>query len=204
MTERLADISPVKLVVALAGTFLVLSAVTWFLLIQPKQAKEHSLDTSIKTAQTTLTKLAHHAPAVHRQVVSESLLVGRALPSDVAMPQIVLQLSRIATEEHLALTAITPGTPVPYSGYQGLPMTVTLVGDSLQVTRFLQQLRNQVRVSDGRVTATGRLYDVLGVTFQAATPPPAVTATLTLQAFSYTAIPGTTPGAPGAPPASVP
>jgi Pilus assembly protein, PilO len=189
MTEKLADVSPVKLVVALAVTFVVLSAATWFLLIQPKQAKEQSLSSSIKTAQTTLTSLHHRMPAAHRQAVSESLYVGRALPNVVAMPQILLQLNRIATEEHLVLTSVTPGTPIPYVGYQAQPLTVILVGDSLEVTRFLQQLRGQVQVAAGRVTATGRLYDVLGVTIQSTTPAPKVSATLTLQAFSYVPAP---------------
>ncbi len=40
------------------------------------------------------------------------------------MPQIVLQLSRIATEEHVSLDSITPAAPVSYSGYQSVPMTI--------------------------------------------------------------------------------
>ena len=61
------------------------------------------------------------------------------------MPQIVLQLSRIATEEHVSLDSITPQAPVSYSGYQALPITITLDGNFLNVESFLQQLRNQVR-----------------------------------------------------------
>jgi Tfp pilus assembly protein PilO len=189
MTEKLADVSPTKLVAALAVTFVVLAVGTWLLLIQPKQAKEHSLSSSIKTAETTLTSLHRRAPAAHKQAVSESLYVGRALPNLVAMPQILLQLNRIATEEHLVLSSVTPATPIPYVGYEAQPMTVILTGDSLQVTRFLQQLRNQVKVNTGRVTATGRLYDVLSVSLQSTTPAPQVTATLTLQAFSYVGAP---------------
>jgi len=189
MTEKIGEVSPVKLVIALGVTFLVLSVATWLLLIHPKQAKEHSLSTSIKTAETTLTSLHQRAPALHKQAVSESLYVGRALPNLVAMPQILLQLNRIATEEHLVLSSITPGTPIPYTSYEAQPMTVTLVGDSLDITRFLQQLRGQVKVTTGRVTATGRLYDVLGVTLQATTPAPKVSATVMIQAFSYVGAP---------------
>ena len=61
------------------------------------------------------------------------------------MPQIVLQLSRIANEEHVSLDSITPQTPVSYSGYQALPITITLTGNFFAVESFLQQLRNQVQ-----------------------------------------------------------
>ena len=61
------------------------------------------------------------------------------------MPQIVLQLSRIANEEHVSLDSITPQTPVSYSGYQAIPITIELSGDFFGVESFLQQLRNQVQ-----------------------------------------------------------
>ena len=38
MTERIFDISPTKLAVALGATFVVLSGAMWLLLIAPKQA----------------------------------------------------------------------------------------------------------------------------------------------------------------------
>ncbi len=196
MSARLVDISPVRLVLILAATFLVLSAATWFTLIAPKQSKAESLDTTIKSAQSQLAQLTHNEATVQKHAVSESLL-ERALPSITAMPQIVLQLSRIATEEHVSLDSITPQTPLLYSGYQAVPITVTLDGDFFNIEGFLQQLREQVHAAGGVVTATGRLYDVLELTLQSTTPAPKVTATLTIDAFAYTgfalAAPGTTP-----------
>jgi Tfp pilus assembly protein PilO len=186
MSSRVVDISPARLVLILAATFLVLSAATWFTLIAPKQSKAQSLDTTIKNAQSHLAQLTHNEATVQKHAVSESLMLERALPSITAMPQIVLQLSRIATEEHVSLDSITPQTPVLYSGYQAVPITVTLDGDFFNIEGFLQQLREQVRAAGGVVTATGRLYDVLGVTLQSTTPAPRVSATLTIDAFSYT------------------
>jgi len=203
MSSRVIDISPARLVLILAATFLLLSAGAWFTLIAPKQSRAHSLDTTIKTAQSQLAQLTHNAATVQKHAVSESLLLERALPTTAAMPQIILQLSRIAAEENISLDSITPQTPVLYSGYQAVPITVTLDGDFFNLEGFLQQLRKQVGVSDGVVTATGRLYDVLALTFQSATPAPRLSATLTIDAFSYTGfglapastIPGTTPPA---------
>lgn len=188
MNSRVVDISPTKLLVILAVTFLLLSAATWFTLISPKQSKAHSLDTTIKSAQSQLAQLTQNETTAHKHAVSQSLLLTRALPSLTAMPQIVLQLSRIATEEHVSLDSITPQSPVSYAGYQAIPIAITLGGDFFNIEGFLQQLRNQVRVSSEGVAATGRLYDVLGVTLQATTPAPKLVATVTLDAFSYTGI----------------
>ncbi len=201
MSSRITTISPVKLVAILAGTFVLLAAGMWITLVLPKQSKAKSLETTIASAKTQLTQLGVKQTAVQKQAVSQSLLLARALPTDVGIPQIVLQLSRIATEEHVSLDSITPSTPVSYSGYQSVPMTLSVTGHSLDIQNFLAQLRNQVKVSGGNVAATGRLYDVLGVTLQATTPAPDVSATLTVDAFNYTGIVSTVPGAaPGAAP----
>ncbi|HUK44544.1 MAG TPA: type 4a pilus biogenesis protein PilO [Gaiellaceae bacterium] len=194
MTERVATISPVRLIVILAVTFLVLFGATWMILISPKQSKESSLESQVKTAQSQLAKLSSNAPAAHKHVVSQSLLLTRAMPNDAAMPQILYQLSRIATEEHVSFDSIAPGTPTSYSGYESVPMTVQLTGTFFAVEGFLQQLRNQVQISGADVSATGRLYDVLSLTVQSVNPPPKVSATLTLNAFAYTGI-GLTPPA---------
>jgi hypothetical protein len=196
MSERILDVSPAKLVLILAGTFLVLAAAAWIMLIGPKESKVSSLETTIQSAQTQLNKLAHDEPAARKHAVSQTLLLSRALPNEVGMPQIVLQLSRVANEEHVSLDSITPQTPISYSGYQALPIAITLSGNFFAIESFLEQLRNQVQLSGDGIAATGRLYDVLGVTLQASTPAPKVTATITLDAFSYTGI-ATTPG--GAP-----
>lgn len=195
MSSRVVDISPIKLVLILAATFLVLGAATFFTLILPKQSKAQHLDTTIKTAQTQLSQLTNNEATAKKHAVSQSLLLARALPTTTGMPQIVLQLSRIANEEHVSLDSIAPQAPVSYSGYQAVPITITLTGNFLAVEAFLQQLRNQVQTADGSVSATGRLYDVLGVTLQSTMPAPKVSATLTLDAFAYTGAGLPTPGA---------
>jgi hypothetical protein len=202
VTARVADLAPVKLVLILAGTFVLLGAATWYTLVMPKQSKSSSLDTTIANAQTQLATLDHNAPAVQKHQVSQSLLLARALPTDPGVPQLVLQLSRIATEEHVSFDSITPQAPLTYSGYEAIPMTILLTGNFLDIENFLGQLENQVSVSGDGVAATGRLYDVLGVTLQATTPAPKLTATLTIDAFNYTGLGETVPGATTTTPAS--
>lgn len=202
MSARVTELAPVKLVAILGVTFLLLAAATWTMLVMPKQTKASSLSTTIASAQNQLATLDHNAPAVHKHQVSQTLLLSRALPTDPGIPQLVLQLSRIATEEHVSFDSITPQTPISYSGYEAIPMTIQLTGNFLAIESFLGQLENQVSASSDGVAATGRLYDVLGVTLQATTPAPQLTASLTVDAFNYTALGETAPGATTTTPAS--
>jgi Tfp pilus assembly protein PilO len=195
MTARVTTISPFKLVAILGGTFLLLGVGMWIILVMPKQSKAHSIETTIVKAKTQLNQLSVKQTAAQKQVVSQTLLLTRALPSDVGMPQIVLQLSRIATEEHVSLDSITPAAPVSYSGYESVPMTIDLTGHFLDIQGFLAQLRNQVKLSGDTVSATGRLYDVHGLTLTSVSPAPDVSAAVTLDAFAYTGISQAAPGA---------
>jgi Pilus assembly protein, PilO len=197
--NRTIDFSPAKIAALLALTFVLLGAATWLILIQPKQSTANNLESTIAATQA---QLAHETTtrtppvkATHKHALSQTALSARALPNLVAMPQILLQLSRIATEEHVTLVSVVPLAAVPYANYEALPLTVTLSGKFFGVEGFLQQLRNQVHsASQTGLAATGRLYDVLGVTIDAATPAPKVSATLSLDAFNYTGFGFATPG----------
>ena len=81
-----------------------------------------------------------------------------------------------------------------YSGYQALPMTITLSGSYFGIEGFLQQVRKQVHADTDGVHATGRLYDVLSVSLAVSPTPPKVTATMMVDAFDYTGVPLPTPG----------
>jgi Pilus assembly protein, PilO len=197
--NRSTDISPVKIAALLALTFVVLGAATWLLLIQPKQSTANNLDSTIAATQAQLAKqTTTHTPsakATHRHTLSQTVISTRALPNLVAMPQILLQLSRIANEEHVTLVSIAPIAAVPYANYEALPLTVTLTGKFFGIQGFLQQLRNQVRSSgQAGLAATGRLYDVTSVTLNAVTPAPKVSAVISLDAFNYTGFGFATPG----------
>ena len=117
-------------------------------------------------------------------------MTSRALPNVTGMPQILLQLSRIATEEHVSLDSVTPQTPIAVLGLHGGPDRRSSSPATTSTSQgFLQQLlQARCTTSKDGVTATGRLYDVLGVTLAATSTPPKVTATITLDAFYYTPV----------------
>jgi hypothetical protein len=193
MKSRVLDLSTEKIALVLGGLLVVLGAAAWLVLVSPNRDKANSLSSTIKSDQSTLKKLAgshtqtsRHAAQKH--AVSQELLTSRALPNVTGMPQILLQLSRIATEEKVSLDSVAPQTPIIYSGFTAIPISVQLTGDYFAVQNFLQQLLNQVKTSTDGVQATGRLYDVLNVTLSLTSTPPQVTASLTLDAFMYSPI----------------
>lgn len=198
MRSRVLELSPEKFAIALGALLVLLGAAAWLILVSPNRTKAHNLSSTIKSEQTQLQKqtttqsTSKHAAQKH--AVSQALMTNRALPNVVGMPQIVLQLSRISVEEHVSLDAITPQTPVPYSGYTAIPISIQLSGDFFGVQGFLQQLLKQVTTSTAGVTATGRLYDVTSVTITTSSTPPKVTASVILDAFQYVPVVAPVPG----------
>jgi Tfp pilus assembly protein PilO len=194
MKSRLLDLSPQKLALALGALLVLLAVGAWLFLVSPNRDKASSLSSTIKSERSTLTQKLSSAHAqtskhaVQHHAVSQALMTARALPNATGIPQIVLQLSRIATEEKVTLDSISPQAPIPYSGYTAVPLSITLTGDYFTVQNFLQQLLKQVTTSADGVRATGRLYDVLNVSLAAGSPPPQVTATITLDAFTYSPV----------------
>lgn len=199
MKAKVLELSPEKFAVALGALLVLLGVAAWLIFVSPNRTKAHNLSTTIKSAQSTLQKLTTtpSSPSQHaaqKHAVSQSLMTSRALPNVVGMPQILLQLSRIATEEHVSLDTVTPQPTVPYSGYMAIPISIQLSGDFFGVQNFLQQLLQQVQTSKNGVTATGRLYDVTSVTIASAATPPKVSATIILDAFEYTPVIAPLPG----------
>jgi Tfp pilus assembly protein PilO len=189
MKTKVLELSPEKFAIALGGLLVLLGIAAWLILVSPNRTKAHNLSTTIKTEQSALHKLTTQSTTARhtaqRQAVSQALMTNRALPNVVGMPQIILQLNRIAAEEHVSLDVVTPQPTVQYSGYLAIPISIQLTGEFFGVQNFLQQLRQQVKSTTNGVSATGRLYDVTSVTIAAASIPPKVTASIILDAFQY-------------------
>jgi len=197
------SVTPKLLIIVLLATLLVLTGATWFLVVSPKKTQANSLDVQITAAKEQLFTRTH-LPKEPKGLnpVLEGTLVNRALPDTTAMPQVVLELSRISGEEHVTITSLTPAASTVYTGFSQTPLTVIVSGKFFAVEGFLRELRNQVRLDAGQVVASGRLFDVQGVNINEGTKPPLVTATVTLDVFNYTEPVTSTPApstpAPGA------
>jgi Tfp pilus assembly protein PilO len=157
---RLAIATLVGLLAVLAGGYAFV--------LGPQRQKLQALGTQIEDAQAQLAA-AQAPPAANPDQapirVADLFRLSRAMPDKADLPDVLLQLSQIATETGITFTSITPGDPVVLGDYQRIPIDLVFQGHFYDLSDFLYRLRNLVGVHDGELDATGRLFSVESVTF---------------------------------------
>ena len=201
---------PKLLVGAVAGAVVLVLAASWFLLISPKKDKAAELDATIAAKQTELAEkraaLAQPSAAVKVRA-SDLFRLTKALPDQSDMAGIILDVNRLASANKLSFSAISPTPAIQGTGSISLPVTLTVQGRYVSVSKFVGDLRRLVKVrGNGLLDARGRTYSVtqidLGSPDEAEFPN--VKATVTLNAYSFvpTAPPVTDPNATTTPPST--
>jgi outer membrane murein-binding lipoprotein Lpp len=175
------DMSARAFAAALLATAVVAGGGGWLLLISPKHHKAATLQTDIQSAQQ---KLADARKALAEAKKAQQPALATALPSQLAMPQILDQLNAIANRADVTVNSVTPSTAVAGVGYYAVPITLIVDGHFFAVEKFLQLVRNQVSLKQDKFHASGRLLDVAGVQLSSTTAP-TVTATLQMRAFYF-------------------
>ena len=167
------------------------------LLVGPKHAAAAELDAQIAETGVliaTARAQANGAGQAPKIAVADIFRLAKAMPSQIDMPGILLELSQTADETGISFDSITPSAPVANTGYVTVPVSLVFSGNFYELSDFLFRLRTLVSVHDGRLQATGRLFSVESVSF-AESPEsfPDIQATLGLKAFVYgtDAAPGT-------------
>ena len=176
------------LVVALAG---------WFLLVSPQRSRSAQLDEEITAveAQITLARAASvKAEDVQPIKVADLFRLTKAMPNDIDMSGVLLELNRIATETGIGFESIAPGATTTVGQFRVQPTELVFAGNFYTLSDFLFRLRTLVNVQRGKLNATGRLFSVENLTFtEGAGGFPTIKAVLTVSAYLYGA--GPTPGA---------
>lgn len=215
-------------VIAVVGVL----AAAFFLVVKPKRAELRALDAQVVAAQTRLSTaqgtIAQEQSA-RDQLAKDMrglLAASRAVPTTVAMPELLQQLQAAAgtSVQMTSLTASNAASPsAPTTGASTTPgaaggsstpgvssqsLDLQFSGGFLSLQRFLDHLQHFVDVSRQRVTATGRLMSLDKVSLAAGKSGPGLTAQVT--ATIYTLNPSVlnggavTPAAPGTPAAPAP
>ena len=113
-------------------------------------------------------------------------VLGRAMPQEVAMPQVLRQLLRAANRSNVRLDSVTPQPATAGAGFEIAPMDVVVTGRYFPIRRFLHRLRTQTRVPGDNVKSSGRLFSVDTVNLGAGEDGlPQLAATIHLNAFTY-------------------
>jgi Tfp pilus assembly protein PilO len=175
---------------ALAGC-VVLALAGYFVLVAPKRgavaetkrevtAKEKELESLRSKAQA-----AQNAPEIR---YADLYRLTKAMPDRVDMPDALLALNRIAEETGIAFIRVAPMPVVNLPSYQAVPIQLVFQGNFYDLTDFVYRVRNLVRVRDGELDASGRLFAVDSLEFGPPPLPdrfPTIRATLQVNAFVY-------------------
>lgn len=209
MTARLSSLSTRAQVALVAGGLLLVALIVYFAAISPKrstaaQLKQQTAAVQAQIEQNRSTAFTQALPAVRAASVFR---LSKAMPTELETPNVILQLNQLAVYSGISFDQITPGatstatvtttgSPDPFAA---APIQVKFTGSFYNLLAFLQRLRNLVRVENGRLNASGRLFDVSDIAFAAGPKGfPQIQATLTVNAFvpqtaqPASAVPGST------------
>ena len=184
---------PQPALIALIAVGFVLAALGgWFLLINPQRSHASDIETQIADTNDAIAAaraLTLEAKKGAKIRVADLYRLTKAMPDQVDMPGILLELNQVAEDSGITFEQITPSaTATPISGYLAIPITVEFQGNFYDLSDFLYRLRNLVDVRRGTLDATGRLFAIDEVDFAEAPPPPGfpqIRAHLVIDAFVY-------------------
>jgi Tfp pilus assembly protein PilO len=186
----LARLSPRVRSVLVAAAVLAVGALGYFLLVSPKRSQAADLQEQIEATEAQIEKRRAEsrsrrqaAPALD---VRDVFRVTRAMPDDPRIPEVMLELDRLADRSGVSFESIKPQAAVEASGYRALPITVVADGKFFSVSSFIRGIRRLVRNDGGVLKANGRLLSVDSVSFaEGEALFPHVRATLTVKAFVF-------------------
>ena len=218
MTARLASLPKAAQVALVATGLLLVALVGYFTLISPKRSTAAGLKQQTAAVQAEIDSNRSSAftqtlPAVRAASVFS---VSQAMPNTLDTPDVLISLTQLANNSGISFDQITPEgagsstSSTSTSAASGVSTTTTgdpfavepiqakFTGSFYDLLAFLQRVRNQVRVQNGKLFTAGRLFDVSTVTLAAGPRGfPQVSATLTINEFvpqstAPVAAPGTT------------
>jgi Tfp pilus assembly protein PilO len=198
-------LSPRVLFAAVIGGVLVYALVFWFLLVSPKRAEASALKVEVAALEVTVANARIAATPRPNEdtkpiAVADIFRLAKAMPSTPDMPGILLELDRIAEETGVEFRSVAPATSTLVGDYQTVPITLAFDGNFYELSDFLFRLRTLVGVRAGELRASGRLFAVESITFEASPKGfPDLLATLSVVAYVYGS---DVPASAGAPPAA--
>jgi Pilus assembly protein, PilO len=193
----------------IAGALALGALASYFLLISPQNSKAAELGKEADAVRAELSQrraLSLEARQIEPIRVADLFRLTKAMPNEVDMPGVILELNRIARETGIRFDSITPQAPADStSGYQVVPINLVFQGNYFELSDYLFRVRSLVGVRGGRLAATGRLFVVDSVAFSEGVKKfPQIQATLTVSAFVYGTAATAAAAAPTAPPAPPP
>ena len=124
------------MIALIVAGFLVLAGGGWFMLIRPQHAKAADLDHQIADTNSAIDAaraLTLEAKKGAQIRVADLYRLTKAMPDQVDMAGILLELNQVAEDSGITFELINPSsTATPISGYLAIPITVEFTGQLLR------------------------------------------------------------------------
>jgi hypothetical protein len=199
-------LSPIAAAGIGVGIAVILAAAGWFLLVSPQRSHAAELDVEIAAIedQINAARVAKlQADDLQPIRAADLFRLAKAMPSDIDISGVLLELARIAKETGITFKSIVPGATASLTSFRIQPIELTFEGDFYSLSDFLYRVRSLVGVNSGRLNAKGRLFTIDKLAFTEGDDGfPQVAAALTVSAYLYGS--GPVAGAPVAPPPTAP
>jgi Tfp pilus assembly protein PilO len=189
--KKLAALDP-RVQFAAIGLGLLLLAVAGYLgIVSPESAKAMKVQQEAGAVQAQIyrrrgeLRAGLHPPTIQ---TADLFRLARAMPDRTDMPGIILTLSDLARSAGISFDLIEPATgdAAPSTSYETDRIHLLFNGDFYSLSDFLYRLRSLVSVHDGRLDASGRLFNVDTLTFNVpAGGFPQISAELFVNAYVY-------------------
>jgi Pilus assembly protein, PilO len=179
---------------AIAFLLLVFAYGAHTMVVAPQGAKAANLQKQADAVQIQIYKRrAEIKKGLHPPTIETADLfrLARAMPDRTDMPGIILTLSDLARSAGIKFDLIEPVGGGTLSGsYETDRIHLLFNGDFYGLSDFLYRLRSLVTVHDGKLEASGRLFNADTVTFNVlADAFPRISAELFVNAYVYGAAP---------------
>jgi Tfp pilus assembly protein PilO len=205
MKKKLASLDIRIQFAAIAFLLILFAYGAYTMVVAPQGAKAAKLQKQADAVQIQIYKRraelknGSHPPTIE---TADLFRLARAMPDRTDMPGIILTLSDLARSAGIKFALIEPvsGGATPSGSYETDRIHLLFNGDFYGLSDFLYRLRSLVTVHDGKLEASGRLFNTDTVTFNVLTDAfPKISAELFVNAYVYGA---TAPPAPTAPAAT--
>jgi Tfp pilus assembly protein PilO len=191
MKKKLANLDVRIQFGAIAFLLLVFAYGAYTLVVAPQGAKAAKLQKKTDAVQVQIyqrqseIKKGLHPPTIE---TADLFRLARAMPDRTDMPGIILTLSDLARSAGIKFDLIEPvdGGAVSSGSYETDRIHLLFNGDFYGLSDFLYRLRSLVSVHDGKLEASGRLFNTDTVTFSVLTDTfPKISAELFVNAYVY-------------------
>jgi type IV pilus assembly protein PilO len=152
LLEQISKAPPAAKYGGLAGAVVVLTALNFFLLVQPVEDSITSQERTQKTLDIQFAEKRDIAQNLNERrremdVLEQKLAEALTeLPEKKDVEELLAQLNDIGKKSGLEISSVQPGPESPASFYSRIPIKMQVTGNYLEIAMFMQEVANMRRI----------------------------------------------------------